>query len=130
MTKYKQYSKKPSTKKSPTSKKEQPAILAEAIVRNPRDTDILTEDLIREFQPDPNNTDQSFLVNNTWVRFFDPNSSFLKGMMATTGNSTTLGNVINQKTAMTLGDGFIPFESENVPVLKTFRRLFKKLGIG
>jgi hypothetical protein len=61
-----------------TGKKPQPAILAEAIIRNPLDTDILQKDLPREFQPDPNNQDQSFLVNGKWVRFFDTRSSFLK----------------------------------------------------
>ena len=114
------------TPKKTTGKKPQPAILAEAIIRNPLDTDILQKDLPREFQPDPNNQDQSFLVNGKWVRFFDTRSSFLKGMMASVMNSTTQGNVIAQKTAMTLGDGFQPFESFNVPILRTFRRLFKK----
>ena len=113
--------------KATGKKQQQPAILAEAIIRNPLDTDILQKDLPREFQPDPNNQDQSFLVNGKWVRFFDTRSSFLKGMMASVMNSTTQGNVIAQKTAMTLGDGFQPFESFNVPILRTFRRLFKKL---
>ena len=126
----KQHSRKTTNRKGPTPKKETPAVLAEAIIRNPRDTDILEADLPREFQPNPHNSDQGMLVNDTWVRFFDINSSFLKGLMADALNSTTTLNVIGQKTAMTLGDGFLPFESENVPILRTFRRLFKKLVIG
>lgn len=107
--------------------KETSPLLASANILQGRDTDILQEDLIREFQPDKFNTDQSYLVNGKWVRFFDANSSFLKAMMALVNNSTTLRNVINQKTSLTLGDGFVPVESKDVPILQTVRRLIKKL---
>jgi hypothetical protein len=116
-------------RKNLNGKKEGSPLLASATILQGRDTDILQEDLIREFQPDKFNTDSSYLVNNKWVRFFDANSSFLKAMMALVNNSTTLRNVINQKTSLTLGDGFIPIESKNVPVLQTFRRLLKKLTV-
>ena len=71
-------------------KRPQKGILASATIRQGIDTDILQEDLIREFQPDRFNTDESYLINGQWVRFFDPNSSFLKGLMALINNSTTL----------------------------------------
>ncbi len=109
------------------AKQEEGKILASAIIKEGRDTDILQEDLIREFQPDRFDSDQSLLVNNEWVRFFDRNSSFLKGLMALVMNSTTLRNALNRKTSMTLGDGFIPFESSSVPFLVTVRRLLKKI---
>lgn len=115
------------TKRKPTTKKPVESLLASAIIKQGVDTDILQEDLIREFQPDRFNSDQSFLVNGEWVRFFDPNSSFLKGMMALVNNSTTLRNVLNQKTSLTMGDGFIPVESKSIPILQTFRRILKKL---
>ena len=102
-------------------------LLNSAIIREGRDTEILQQDLIREFQPDKFNTDQTLLVNGEWVRFFDKDSSFLKGLMALVQNSTTLRNVLNQKTTLTLGDGFIPFETGSVPFLQTVKRLLKKL---
>lgn len=111
-------------------KKEASLFMNSAIIKEGRDTDILQEDLIREFQPDRFNTDQSFLVNGTWVRFFDPNSSFLKGMMALVNNSTTLRNILNQKTTLTLGDGFVPIQAEFVPFLQTLRKMFREIFVG
>ena len=111
-------------------KKEASLFMNSAVIKEGRDTDILQEDLIREFQPDRFNTDQSFLVNGTWVRFFDPNSSFLKGMMALVNNSTTLRNILNQKTTLTLGDGFVPIQAEFVPFLQTLRKMFREIFVG
>jgi len=107
------------------SKKPEKTLLASANIKHGRDTNILEEDLYREFQRSKNDTDSSLLVNDTWVRFFDPSSSFLKGMMALVQNSTTTRNVISKKTSLTLGDGFVPVASERVPFLQTLRRLFK-----
>jgi hypothetical protein len=76
----------------PTSKKKEETLLASAVIQEGRDTDILQEDLIREFQPDKFNTDQTFLVNGEWVRFFNQDSSFLKGLMALVNNSTTFNH--------------------------------------
>ena len=117
------------TNKKPTAKRPQSSILASATIRQGIDTDILQEDLIREFQPDRYNSDESYLINSKWVRFFDPNSSFLKSMMALINNSTTLRNVIQQKTSLTMGEGFNAVESKNIPVLQSFRRLIKKLSV-
>lgn len=116
------------SKKQPV-KRPQKGILASATIRQGIDTDILQEDLIREFQPDRFNTDESYLINGQWVRFFDPNSSFLKGLMALINNSTTLRNVIQQKTSLTMGEGFNAVQSKEVPFLQTFRRLLKKLAV-
>ncbi len=106
-------------------KKPEKNILASSSIVQGIDTNILQEDLYKEFSTDKNNTFSSMLVNNEWVRFFDARSSFLKGMMALVGNSTTLRNVINQKTSLTLGDGFVPISSEKVPFLQTLRKLFR-----
>jgi len=116
--------------KNPTGKKPEEKILGSAIIQHDRDTAILQEDLVREFQPDKFNTDQNFLVNGTWVRFFDVNSSFLKGLMALSNNSPTLRNILNTKTTLTVGDGFVPIESSQVPFLQTLRKLFKKVFVG
>lgn len=45
--------------------------------------------------------------------------------MALVMNSTTLRNVIDQKTTLTLGDGFIPVSSDKVPFLHNLRKLFR-----
>jgi len=114
-------------KKKPnlTGKKPEKNILASSSIVQGIDTSILQEDLYKEFSTDKNNTFSSMLVNDEWVRFFDARSSFLKGMMALVGNSTTLRNVVNQKTSLTLGDGFVPISSDKVPFLQTLRKLFR-----
>lgn len=43
-----------------------------------------------------------------WVRFFDSDSSFLKELMGLVNYSPTLRRIINDKTDMVVGDGFIP----------------------
>ena len=107
-------------------------LLASAAIKHGLDTDILAEDLHSEYEGDPQNSDDSRLVNQKWVRFFDQRSSFLKSMMASLSNSTTLGNVINQKVSMTMGNGFTPYKSDskNIPILEIFRSMLKKLTVG
>ena len=111
----------------PVSKAKKKTILASATIEHGRDTAILQVDLDREFQSDRFSTDQSYLINSEWVPFFTPDYSFLKGLMALVNNSTTLRNVLNQKTTISLGDGFIPYQSDTVPILQTFRKFVKKL---
>lgn len=43
-----------------------------------------------------------------WVRFFDGDSTFLKELMGLVNYSPTLRRIINDKTDMVVGDGFIP----------------------
>ena len=45
---------------------------------------------------------------NKWVRFFDQEGRFLKSLIAVVNNSPTLRRIINDKTNMVVGDGFIP----------------------
>lgn len=110
---------------NPQGQKKEKNLLASANIEYPKDTNILQEDLFREFSKDKNNTDQGYLVDDKWVRFFDPTSSFLKGMMALVSNSTTLRNVLGKKTSLTLGDGFVPVAAQAVPFLQTLRKLFR-----
>ena len=107
--------------------KEKSSLLASAIIQSPRDTDILEEDLASEFNPDRYDTDSNLLVNEKWVRFFNKESSTLKSLMANVNNSTTLRNILNQKTTLSLGDGFIPYKSTSVPILQTVKKLIEKL---
>jgi len=123
MTQYSRNNKKKNN--TPTGKKPEKQILASSSIVHGLDTNILEEDLFEEFSTSKNGTYSGMLVNDKWVRFFNARSSFLKGMMALVGNSTTLRNVVNQKTSLTLGDGFIPIASDKVPFLQTLRKMFR-----
>jgi hypothetical protein len=102
--------------KSPqNTPKKADTILASAAITHGKDTPILQEDLPREYEQNNNNTDQILLSDGKWVRFFDNSDTFLKGLMALVNNSTTLRNILNQKTTLSLGDGFIPYESDKTP---------------
>jgi hypothetical protein len=114
--------------KSPqNTPKKADTILASAAITHGKDTPILQEDLPREYEQNNNNTDQILLSDGKWVRFFDNSDTFLKGLMALVNNSTTLRNILNQKTTLSLGDGFIPYESDKTPYLQTFRNFIKKV---
>lgn len=119
---YKNNNNKPNNRHHIRHRKPKKNLLASAVIENPEDTNILQEDLFREFYSDKANTDQGLLINDKWVRFFDQRSSFLKGMMALVSNSTTTRNVIGKKTSLTLGDGFIPVALDAVPFLQTLRK--------
>ena len=108
-------------------KKEENTVLASAAITHGKDTPILQDDLPREYEQRNNDSDQSLLSDNKWVRFFDNSDTFLKGLMALVNNSTTLRNILNQKTTLSMGDGFIPFEAEKTPFLQTFRNFVKKI---
>ncbi|OED34715.1 hypothetical protein AB832_07000 [Flavobacteriaceae bacterium (ex Bugula neritina AB1)] len=120
--------------KSRTQKKNNPSTIGgkvesnfidSATILHGKDTNILQQDLFREFHPDTYDSDQGQLVNGKWVRFFGQDSSFLKSLMALITNAPTLRNIIDQKTTMTLGDGFVPVSSEKVPFLQTLRKLLR-----
>lgn len=111
--------------KNINSRSQESNFLASASIAQGLDTDILQEDLYKEFNLDKNGTDSSLLVDDKWVRFFNARSSTLKEMMALVGNSPTLRNIINQKSSLTLGDGFVPVSSKKVPILQTLRKLLK-----
>lgn len=56
---------------------------------------------------------------NKWVRFFDQNDTFLKSLIAVVNNSPTLRRIINDKTNMVVGDGFIPMTGRSNSMLTT-----------
>lgn len=116
--------KKKQANKNVTSKTDS-NFLASANIKHGKDTNILQKDLFKEFHPDTYNSDQGSLVNGKWVRFFGQDSSFLKGLMALVMNAPTHRNVIDQKTTLTLGDGFVPISSKTVPFLQTLRKMFR-----
>ena len=104
---------------------EKKGIVNSAVIKNGRDTNVLDSDLPTEYQETSDANGQ--IIDDKWIRFFDIGSTYLKGLMALVSNSTTARNIINQKTALIIGDGFIPAQSKNVPFLQTFRRLVKKI---
>ena len=105
--------------------KQEKSILASASFSQTPDINILEEDLYREYQKDDSRTDIGLLVDNKWIRFFDANSSFLNRLVALVANSPTIRNIVNQKTSLTLGSGFVPISADRVPFLQTLRKLFK-----
>ena len=109
------------------SSKTQKNLLNSVSIRSGTDTNILQKDIFREYLPDSANTDQGQLVNNKWVRFFGQDGSFLKGLIAGISNSPTKRNIINQKTTLSLGDGFIAVKSDKVPFLYSLRKMLRLL---
>lgn len=57
-----------------------------------------------------------------WVRFFEQNDDFLKGLIATVNNSPTLRRIIADKTNMVVGDGFIPIKGKSSSLLTTVQK--------
>ena len=109
------------------SSKTQKNLLNSVSIRSGTDTNILQKDIFREYLPDSANTDQGQLVNNKWVRFFGQDGSFLKGLIAGISNSPTKRNIINQKTTLSLGDGFMAVKSDKVPFLYSLRKMLRLL---
>lgn len=56
---------------------------------------------------------------NKWVRMFDQEGTFLKSLIAVVNNSPTLRRIINDKTNMVVGDGFIPMMGRANTMLTT-----------
>ena len=105
--------------------KNQKNLINSVTIKSGKDTNVLQKDIFREYHEDSSDSDQGQLVNNRWVRFFGQDSSFLKGLIASISNSPTLRNIIDQKTTLSLGDGFIPVSSDRVPFLQTLRKMFR-----
>lgn len=118
----KQQSRNQKKKPQLTSKKEK-TLLNSVNIRTSADTNILQTDIFKEYHPDSSNTDQGQLINDKWVRFFGQDGSFLKGLIAGLSNSPTKRNIINQKTTLSLGDGFMAVKSDKVPFLHSLRKL-------
>ena len=116
---------RPQQAKTTVSSKTESNFLASTTITHGKDTPVLQEDLFKDFHADSYDSDQGSLVNGKWARFFGTDASFLKGLMALSMNAPTHRNVIDQKTTLTMGDGFVPIASDTVPFLQTLRKLFK-----
>jgi hypothetical protein len=108
-----------------TQGRSQKTLLNSVKIRTSKDTNILQKDIFREYLPDSANSDQGYLVNNRWVRFFGQEGSFLKGLIAGISNSPTKRNIISQKTTLSLGDGFLAVKADKVPFLHSLRKMLR-----
>ena len=54
-----------------------------------------------------------------WVRFFTQKDDFLKSLIAIVNNSPTLRRIVEDKTNMVVGDGFIPVKGKATSLLTT-----------
>lgn len=100
-----------------------PDVLASVQIRT-ANSDVLPEDLALE--PAPQKIEYQF---DKWVRFFDQDSAFLKSMMLMVDTSPTLRRVIQDKSNMTVGDGFIPNQGDSNVLLTILRKLKSMIGI-
>lgn len=114
-----------SPSKQPKSKSPEKSILASGSFSHTPEVNVLEQDLYREYKRDKGDTDTGLLVNDKWLRFFDVHSNFLKRMVALVANSPTLRNITNQKTSLTMGAGFIPVSSKEVPYLQILMKFLK-----
>jgi len=57
-----------------------------------------------------------------WVRFFTQKDDFLKSLIAIVNNSPTLRRIIEDKTNMVVGDGFIPMKGKSSSLLTTTQK--------
>jgi hypothetical protein len=96
--------KKSPIKRLPTS----PKILAHAAVNwGGVRTSVLRKDLIQE--PTEAILNGNSILGRDWIHFFDPQYSFLKGLIASVITSPTLLRIISDKTTLANGQGYIPY---------------------
>jgi capsid portal protein len=57
-----------------------------------------------------------------WVRFFTQNNTFQKNLFAIASNSPTLRRIIEDKTSMVAGDGFIPVLGKANSIISTSQK--------
>lgn len=57
-----------------------------------------------------------------WVRFFTQKDDFLKSLIAIVNNSPTLRRIVEDKTNMVVGDGFIPIKGKSTTLLTTSQK--------
>ena len=57
-----------------------------------------------------------------WVRFFDQRNTFQKNLFAIANNSPTLRRIIEDKTNMVVGDGFIPVLGKSNSIISTSKK--------
>ena len=77
----------------------QPTILASVEI-SPKDTFLIDQDIFNE--PSRERLQHR---GEKWVRMFEQNDEFLKGLIACVNNSPTLRRIISDKVSMIVGDG-------------------------
>ena len=91
----------------------QPTILASVEI-SPKDTFLIDQDIFNE--PSRERLQHR---GEKWVRMFEQNDEFLKGLIACVNNSPTLRRIISDKAAMIVGDGYIPIKGKSTSLLVT-----------
>jgi hypothetical protein len=95
------------------SKKNQSPLLA-SVTLDTSNTMLVKEDIFNE----PSRERLDF-TGAKWVRFFTQKDDFLKSLIAIVNNSPTLRRIIEDKTNMVVGDGFIPMKGKSNTLLTT-----------
>lgn len=91
----------------------QPTILASVEI-SPNDTFLIQKDIFNE--PSRERLQKR---GEKWVRMFEQNDEFLKGLIACVNNSPTLRRIISDKVSMGVGDGYIPIKGKSTSLLVT-----------
>jgi len=84
---------------------------------SPNDTFLITQDIFNE--PSRERLQQR---GDKWVRMFEQNDEFLKGLIACVNNSPTLRRIISDKVSMIVGDGYIPIKGKSSSLLATTQK--------
>jgi len=95
------------------SKRSQSPLLA-SVTLDTSNTILVREDIFNE----PSRERLDF-TGAKWVRFFTQKDDFLKSLIAIVNNSPTLRRIIEDKTNMVVGDGFIPMKGKANTLLTT-----------
>ncbi len=95
------------------SKRSQSPLLA-SVTLDTSNTMLVREDIFNE----PSRERLDF-TGAKWVRFFTQKDDFLKSLIAIVNNSPTLRRIIEDKTNMVVGDGFIPMKGKSNTLLTT-----------
>jgi capsid portal protein len=92
--------------------------LASSAIRvTTNDTLLIQQDIYNE--PNRRQLDET---GEKWVRFFTQNNTFQKNLFAIANNSPTLRRIIEDKTSMVVGDGFIPIIGKANSIISTSQK--------
>ena len=92
--------------------------LASSAIRiTANDTLLIQQDIYNE--PNRQKLDDS---GEKWVRFFTQNNTFQKNLFAIANNSPTLRRIIEDKTSMIAGDGFVPVLGKSNSIISTSKK--------
>lgn len=100
--------------KKRTYKQPRQYLASSSVLLDTESTKLIQNDIFNE----PNR----FRIDQTgakWVRFFTQDGAFLKNLIAIVNNSPTLRRIIEDKTNMVVGDGFIPVQGRANSLITT-----------